>query len=110
MRLLWWLAGVPVAVIVVVFAISNRHEATLGLWPFSDGLVLPMYLAVLAPLVAGLLIGLALGGTGALWARMTARRQSRRADSLARQIDTLKAETAPPPLAPPRDGVPPASA
>lgn len=99
MRILIWLIGLPLAVVVVVFALSNRQDAVLGLWPFDEGLTLPAYLTVLGPLLIGLLSGLVLAGTGTLKARAAARGQRRRVAALERELADLRvgAAVAPPP-------------
>ena len=62
MRFLSWLIGLPVAIIVVAFALSNRHDVVLGLWPFEEGLGLPIFLAVLLPLLTGFVLGYLVAG------------------------------------------------
>jgi uncharacterized integral membrane protein len=101
MRLLTWLIGLPLGVVVVIFALSNRQTTALGLWPFADGVAVPVYLAVLAPLLAGLLLGLLLAGLAVLRARTTARFQSHRVRALEREVETLRAASAVPSATPP---------
>lgn len=86
MRLIGWLLALPVMLLAVVFAVANRHDLRLELWPLPWGLDLPVYLAVLGPLVLGMI----LGGTAA-WiaghrARASARQNRRRVESLERQL------------------------
>ena len=69
MRFLSWIAGLILAAIVVVFALSNRQIVLIGLWPFVEGLAMPLYLAVLLPLLAGLVLGWLLAGLRALGRR-----------------------------------------
>ena len=95
MRILSWLIGLPLAVVIVVFALSNRQDAQLNLWPFDDGLSLPAYLTVLAPLFLGLLTGLALAGVGTLKARAAARGHRRRAAAFEREAAALRAAADP---------------
>ena len=57
MRLLNWIGGLILAAIVVTFALSNRQIVQIGLWPLIEGLELPLYLAVLLPLLIGMLLG-----------------------------------------------------
>ncbi len=57
MRRLPWLVGLPFGAIIVVFALSNRETVVVALWPFVDGLAMPLYLAELLSLLAGFLIG-----------------------------------------------------
>jgi len=96
-KILSWLIGLPVAMAVILFALSNRQAVDVGLWPFAEILAVPVYAAVLGPLALGLLIGLFYGGLGGLRARAAARAASRRADGLARELDALRAESAAPP-------------
>lgn len=86
-RLVAWLIGVPLAVLVAAFAVANRHDMRLELWPFPWSLDLPVYLAVLGPLVAGLLLGMLLTGLSGLKTRTRVSAERRRADSLQRQLD-----------------------
>jgi len=73
-------------VLAAVFAVANRHDLRLQLWPLPWSLDLPVYLAVLVPLV----LGMVLGGL-AVWVaghrtRAAARHHRRRAESLERQL------------------------
>jgi uncharacterized integral membrane protein len=93
-RLLGWLLALPLSLLAVVFAVANRHDLRLELWPLPWSVELPAYLAVLGPLV----LGLVLGGL-AMWlaghrTRMTARALRRRAESLERQLAATGAATA----------------
>ncbi len=92
MRLLSWLIGLPLAILVVLFALSNRQTMTVGLWPFDEGLALPAFLAVLLPLLAGFLAGFLLALARGLGHRRAARRHGKRADTLQRELDALRAQ------------------
>ena len=74
MRFLNWIAGLLVAAIVVDFALSNRETVLIGFWPLIDGLALPVYLALLLPL----LLGLALGWLVAGWRNFRRRRAEKK--------------------------------
>lgn len=87
MRILGWLLALPVALLVVVFAVANRHEVRLELWPFPWAIDLPVYLAVLGALVKGIVIGLVVAWFAGHGSRRRAREHKRRADSLERQRD-----------------------
>ncbi len=106
MRFLFWIIGLPLAVVVVVFALSNRQTLTLGFLPFDEVLMVPVYLAVLAPLAGGFLLGFLGGGLSGLKYRRAARIEARRADDLERRLEALKASAAssPPPSEPPAAG------
>lgn len=90
MKVLSWLVGLPLAVIVLLFALSNRHGVTVGLWPFEDGIDLPVYLIVLLPLLVGFLAGALLAGLKGLKHRRALRQQARRVADLERQLDALR--------------------
>ena len=90
-KLLSFLIGLPLAAIVVLFALSNRQGVAVGLWPFEDGLVLPLYLAMLMPFFAGLLLGVCTAGINGLRHRRAARVQSKRAAALERDLAASRA-------------------
>lgn len=79
MRLFAWIIGLPLAVLVTVFAVANRAKIRFDLWPLPFGVDLPAYLAVLVPLGLGLTAGFLLGWTSGLRARL-------RAGSLQRKL------------------------
>ena len=56
-RFLWLVLTVMTVVISMAFAASNDSEVTLHLWPFETGLSLPVWLAVLGALGAGIVTG-----------------------------------------------------
>lgn len=92
MRTLGWILTFPLIVLAVIFAVANRHDLRLELWPLPWALDLPVYLAVLGALV----VGMAVGGV-AVWlsghrSRATARQQRRRAESLERQLEAVQAK------------------
>ena len=64
MKILFWLAGLPLAAAVILFALSNRQPVAVSMWPFAEGVQLDLYLAVLLPLLVGFLLGLAVGSWG----------------------------------------------
>jgi len=82
-RFLAWIIGLPMAVLVTVFAVANRAEIRFDLWPLPFGIDLPAYLAVLMPLALGLAAGFLLGWASGLRARL-------RAGSLRRQLDAAR--------------------
>jgi uncharacterized integral membrane protein len=97
-----WLIGLPLAAVIVVFALSNRQDVAIGLWPFEQSLALPLFLVVLVPLIVGLALGLLVGSVRALRHRRAARTLAKRAERLEREVEGLKTrsaadETAPPP-------------
>jgi uncharacterized integral membrane protein len=83
---------VPLALLIIAFAVANRQEVTVSLDPFSvehpaAAVTLPLFALVIILLIAGVLIG----GV-ATWLRQTGwrrlvRRMEREAAELRREID-----------------------
>jgi uncharacterized integral membrane protein len=56
-RRLAWIITLPVTVLVVVFAVANRQEITINLWPLEETATYPLFMVVLGALVFGFLLG-----------------------------------------------------
>jgi uncharacterized integral membrane protein len=86
---------VPLAVIIIAFAVANRQIVTASLDPFSAehpaaSLTLPLFALVIVLLVVGVLIGgIAAWLRQARW-RRTARRLEREIADLHIELETLK--------------------
>ena len=87
MRLLTWILGLPVAVVAIAFAVANRGDVDLDLWPLPYTVHLSLYLAVLGALVAGLLLGLFLGWAGS---RNRSAARARKARALDQELTELR--------------------
>ncbi|HIJ39358.1 MAG TPA: DUF1049 domain-containing protein [Rhodospirillaceae bacterium] len=87
MKLLFWLVGLPLAAVTVLFALSNRQAVTLALWPLDEALVIPVYLAALLPALAGFLLGLLMAGGRKLGEQAETRRQAQSIRELRRQLE-----------------------
>jgi uncharacterized integral membrane protein len=98
-RLVHWVVTVPVAVIVVLFAVSNRAAVTVTLWPLPVRLEAPLYLVVLLALLAGFLVGELIAWINGRRARRAARAGAQRVEALERELAATQARlgTAPPP-------------
>jgi uncharacterized integral membrane protein len=79
-----------VLLVLVVFLLSNRAQAPVGLWPFGQVAAWPLGAVVLVALVLGFLAGLAFH----LPHRFALNRRARRAEKRAAE---LEARQAPPP-------------
>ncbi|MBC7906043.1 MAG: DUF1049 domain-containing protein [Rhodospirillaceae bacterium] len=90
MRIIGWLLAFPLIVLAVVFAVANRHELRLELWPLPWVLDLPVYLAVLGALLLGMIVGAVVTWLSGHRARANARLQRRRAESLERQLEVAR--------------------
>jgi uncharacterized integral membrane protein len=100
---------IPLAVVIIAFAVANRQIVTVSLDPFSAedpaaSLTLPLFALVIVLLVLGVVIGgIAAWLRQSKW-RRTARRLEREVEDLRRELDVLKRTGAPglvPEAAPP---------
>lgn len=90
MRIVAWVVSLPVTLIVVSFALSNRQGVDLALWPLAEIVTAPLYLAVLAALLLGVAVGWLLTGATLWRANAQARAQARRVAAQEREIAELK--------------------
>jgi uncharacterized integral membrane protein len=89
-----WLLILPLLVLLVLFALSNREAVVLRLWPLDLGLVAPVGVAMLALAAVGFLLGAFLAWAGSLGARRRARRIERAAKALEAELAALRARDA----------------
>ena len=92
-RTIAWLTGLPLALLVALFAVANRQDVALQLWPLPWTLTLPVYLAVLGALALGLVVGAGAMALSVVAVTRRAGQEERRADSLARQLAAARTET-----------------
>lgn len=52
-----WIVTIPVAALVVLFALMNRQQVTLSLWPLPWDISAPVFLFTLGAVVFGFLFG-----------------------------------------------------
>jgi lipopolysaccharide assembly protein A len=97
------LIALPLLLLLVLFALSNREPVRLGLWPTDYSLVVPLSLAVLGGMAVAFLVGGLLVWVSALAQRRRARRAEQTVQLLEAQVQELKARL-PQPLAPPPSG------
>jgi uncharacterized integral membrane protein len=102
------LIALPLLLLMVLFALSNRAPVRLGLWPTDYTVVLPLSLAVLGGMATAFLIGGLLVWFSALAQRRRARQAEQTVRLLEAQVHELKArlpqgmpQGLAPPLAPP---------
>jgi lipopolysaccharide assembly protein A len=98
------LIAVPVLLILVLFALSNRQTVQLGFWPTDFALVAPLSLTVLIAMGIAFLLGGVLVWFSVVGARHRARRAERQVRLLEAEIAALKARILPAPASmPPPD-------
>lgn len=93
MKRLSWILTLPLLLVVVVFAVTNRQEVTVEfLWPLEYSVPVRLSVAIFISLLAGLLIGGLAAWLSAGQTRRRARRLRRRADELEREVAWLRRE------------------
>jgi len=92
---------VPLAIVLVAFAVANRQTVLISFDPFDRAepalsVTLPLYVLILAMIIVGVIVG----GVAAWLRQGRWRGRARMAEALARELkaenDALKRRTAPP--------------
>jgi len=86
-----WLVFLPLAILVVLFALSNQTVVEVRLWPFDVAWAAPLALAVLLPAGLAFLLGAGIVWLSDLPARRRGWSAQRRAAALQREIDRIHA-------------------
>ncbi|MCW5745051.1 MAG: DUF1049 domain-containing protein [Alphaproteobacteria bacterium] len=94
MKIVSRIALAIVLLLGALIAVSNSAPVELHLWPFSDYVVMPLYMAIVLLLMVGVLVGLTLGWVAGRAHRRLARERRREADRLAREVVQLRTELA----------------
>jgi uncharacterized membrane protein YciS (DUF1049 family) len=80
----------PIAIVVVLLAVANRHPVLVSFDPFSgEAPELSLTVPLFAIVFAGVMLGVVIGGIGA-WLGQSGTRRARR--HAAREVSRLKAE------------------
>jgi uncharacterized integral membrane protein len=85
-RYLSWIITIPIALVIVSFAVSNRDAVELALWPLPFSITVPIYVAVLTTLVLGFLAGGFVAWSADRKHRVAARVRGRKAQQLERDL------------------------
>ena len=86
MRFLYWSATALVALVLVIFAVSNRATITLTFWPLPALVEAPLYLVMLATLAIGFVFGQLVAWFGGSRRRGETRALRRRMERLERGL------------------------
>jgi uncharacterized integral membrane protein len=95
-KIVFWLILVPLAIVILMFAIANREVVTVSFDPFSStapaaSVSVPLFVLIFILVILGVI----LGGVAAWLRQSEYRRAARRRDAdvslLRREIDTLNA-------------------
>jgi uncharacterized integral membrane protein len=107
-RLLAWIVGLPLAILLILLSVANRSPVRLSLDPFSGetpayAIELPLFAIIFVALIVGLIIGGAATWFGQSRWRREARDRRLEANRLRAETDRLRRTGAPNQLAlPPR--------
>jgi uncharacterized integral membrane protein len=91
-KLIHWLVTLPLAVIIVLFAVSNRDGVIVTFWPIPLAIEAPLYLIVLLALFAGFLGGELVAWINGRHHRRHSRRRARRIEELERELGATQAK------------------
>lgn len=90
MRIFSGIFGLIILALIISFALSNREETSVLLWPLQGELILPVWCVGLAPLAFGILFGGVWGGLISLPHRMRAKRLHKELGALNDTISELQ--------------------
>lgn len=96
MRVLGRALLLVIAVLLIVFAVSNREVVSLAFWPFPFLVEAPLYLLFFVTLLIGGLIGSATAWLAGGRNRRDLRRQRRRIEALERELTATQSQLADP--------------
>jgi uncharacterized integral membrane protein len=94
MRFLWWIVLALAALLLILFAVSNRETVSVGLWPLPDLVELPLFLVVLGTFLVAFLFGELVSWVGGWRWRREARRSRERIAMLERELEAERAQRA----------------
>lgn len=91
---LFWMVLAPLALVALVFLLSNRSLIPVELWPLPVVLHPPLSVVILVSVFAGFLMGGFIAWTSAGKARRQARADARRLKTLERELELFRARDA----------------
>ena len=86
MRILYRAGFLLIAVVLILFAVSNRETVAVGFWPLPFLADVPLYLLCFLSLAIGALIGVAIAWMAGHRTRRELRTRRRRIDALEREL------------------------
>lgn len=92
-RILSWIVTAPLAVVVVLFAVSNLDQVTLHLWPLPFDMTIWIWALTLILLFVGFLLGAIVTWIGDRRRRRDTRMLTRRVAELEQQLTLARQQT-----------------
>lgn len=104
-KIVKWIVLLPIAILVILFAVANRQVVTVSLDPFGEAqpglsLTAPLFIVVLLCLLAGVVVGGAAAWMRQSKWRRAARRYEGEARALAGELRAFQERRGAPPLPP----------
>lgn len=101
-KIVWALIIVPLALVIIIFAVANRQSVTISFDPFSStspayAASLPLFVLIFVSLIFGVLIGGTAAWIGQSKWRRTARRLDTDVRALHQELETIRRRFAPEP-------------
>lgn len=90
MKLIGWVFGIPLAALMVVLAVGNRHDVLLSAFPAPFELELPLALVIFCALVLGVFWGGVAGWFSQSRLRATARDAVFKKDIMKRDLEVAE--------------------
>jgi lipopolysaccharide assembly protein A len=91
-RILYRALLLLVAIVLILFAVSNRETTSLALWPLPFLVDLPLYLLFFLSLLIGGVVGAAMAWFAGRRDRRELRRRRRRIEALERELAATQAQ------------------
>jgi len=95
LRFVRWLITIVVAVLLVIFAVSNRQPVEVTFWPLPVTIATPLFLVVLGGVALAFLVGQFVAWLGARHWRREVRQKRRRIEALERELAATQAQLRP---------------
>lgn len=94
MRTLYWILAGSLAALAGLFALNNRGELAVDLWPVGPQMQMPVFVALVGALYIGFLFGALVAWLAGGASRKRARDMARKAAKLDLELQELKAKQA----------------
>jgi lipopolysaccharide assembly protein A len=91
-KILYRAVLLAVAVVVILFAVSNRQTVSVGLWPLPFLADIALYLLCFLSLLVGFVLGLWAGWAGGRGGRRELRNHRQRIEALERELAATQAQ------------------
>ena len=89
-KLVATIGTLPITLVLVIFAVSNRHMVEVQFWPLPGGVNLPLYIIGFVTMVLGFLMGGLMAWMGAVESRLRARAAERNVRALETKLSKAR--------------------